>query len=73
MKIFKIGKGGKWKKKKKKREKVDIPEADLIFLLTNTRYEENEIREWYRSANLEGLLVDFSSLCLNSEFPTNSC
>ena len=40
-----LGKGRKWKKKK---DPDDISKEDLIFLIENTRYEENEIKEWHR-------------------------
>ena len=44
------GKGGKYKKKKGRKEEVK-PE-DLDYLVKNTRYEAEEIKEWFRYRQL---------------------
>ena len=46
--IFMIsGKGGKYKKKSKKSSHT-LTQDDIEFLKKNTRYDEQEIKEWYR-------------------------
>ena len=44
-----LGKGGKWKKRSNK-VKHTLTQEDIEFLKTNTRYDEQEIKEWYRCA-----------------------
>jgi len=41
------GKGGKYKKKSKKTSHT-LTQDDIEFLKKNTRYDEQEIKEWYR-------------------------
>ena len=41
------GKGGKYKKKGK-RVSHTLTQDDIEFLKKNTRYDEQEIKEWYR-------------------------
>ena len=41
------GKGGKYKKKGK-RVSHTLTQDDIDFLKKNTRYDEQEIKEWYR-------------------------
>ena len=41
------GKSGKFRKKKV-RIVDDVSRDDMDFLLRKTRYEEEEIKEWYR-------------------------
>ena len=41
------GKGGKYKKKGK-RVNHTLTQDDIDFLKKNTRYDEQEIKEWYR-------------------------
>ena len=43
----KRGKGGKYKKKSK-RTTHTLTQDDIEFLKKNTRYDEQEIKEWYR-------------------------
>ena len=43
----KRGKGGKYRKKKGRKEGEVKPE-DLDYLVKNTRYEAEEIKEWFR-------------------------
>ena len=42
-----LGKGGKYKKKSGK-AKHTLTQDDIEFLKKNTRYDEQEIKEWYR-------------------------
>ena len=42
-----LGKGGKYKKKGK-RVSHTLTQDDIEFLKKNTRYDEQEIKEWYR-------------------------
>ena len=42
-----VGKGGKYKKKGK-RVSHTLTQDDIEFLKKNTRYDEQEIKEWYR-------------------------
>ena len=44
---FALGKGGKYKKKSGK-AKHTLTQEDIEFLKKNTRYDEQEIKEWYR-------------------------
>lgn len=41
------GKGGKWKKRKNK-VNHNLSQDDIEYLKLNTRYDEQEIKEWYR-------------------------
>jgi hypothetical protein len=45
--IYPLGKGGKYKKKSGK-AKHTLTQDDIEFLKKNTRYDEQEIKEWYR-------------------------
>ena len=49
--LHSAGKGGKYKKKGKKVSHT-LTQDDIEFLKKNTRYDEQEIKEWYRSVIL---------------------
>ena len=57
------GKGGKYKRKGKKVSHT-LTQDDIDFLKKNTRYDEQEIKEWYRYRRFQ--FAD--NYCVKSKF-----
>ena len=45
--------GGKRFKRTKKKVEFELTEEDMKYLKENTRYDEEEIKEWFRWGKLE--------------------